>query len=70
MFSTKGSLMRRRTLVLTATMALLLAGCGVRGDLELPPSAATPGAATDGQATPQGATPVEDRPFILDGLLL
>jgi predicted small lipoprotein YifL len=62
--------MRRCTLVLTATMALLLAGCGVRGDLELPPSATTPEATADGQATPQGATPVEDRPFILDGLLL
>lgn len=57
--------MRLRTLVLTASMALLLAGCGVRGNLELPPSAATPEAAPGETATPE-----EDRPFILDGILL
>lgn len=67
--STKGSTMRLHILVLTATMALLVAGCGVRGDLELPPSA-TPEAASGDQASPQQAAPQEDPSFILDGLLL
>lgn len=62
--------MRLRTIVLTATMALLVAGCGVRGTLELPPSAAAPEAAPGETAAPQEPAPVEDRSFILDGLLL
>ncbi|MBO6675958.1 MAG: hypothetical protein JJ908_12870 [Rhizobiales bacterium] len=57
--------MRLCTLILTSLLALTVAGCGVRGPLE-PPSAAN---------APEGAeaiepAPVEDRPFILDGLLL
>lgn len=62
--------MRLRTLVMTASLALLLAGCGVRGSLELPPSATTPEAAPGEAAAPQAAAPVDDRSFILDGLLL
>jgi len=57
--------MRFAPLILTALLALGLAGCGVRGSLE-PPSAAN---APQTAETPEPA-PVEDRPFILDGLLL
>ena len=57
--------MRLPTLTLTLLLALTLAGCGVRGPLEPPSAANTP----EGQTAPDPA-PVEDRPFILDGLLL
>jgi predicted small lipoprotein YifL len=57
--------MRLRTFVLTTLLALAVAGCGVRGNLE-PPSAAD---APEGAPVDE-ATPVDDRPFILDGLLL
>lgn len=61
--------MRLRTILVPVLLALALAGCGVRGALELPPSAATPDAAPGEAAAPEAA-PQQDRPFILDGLLL
>jgi predicted small lipoprotein YifL len=68
-------MMALRTLVVLSLATLALAGCGVRGALEAPPSATAPvtpaGAATPaGASAPARATPVADRPFILDGLLL
>jgi predicted small lipoprotein YifL len=57
--------MRLRTLILTSLLALTVAGCGVRGPLE-PPSAAN---APEGAEVVEPA-PLDDRPFILDGLLL
>ena len=52
---------------------LALAGCGVRGPLEAPPSAkaAQEAAATadSGQGQPAGATSKPHKPFILDGLI-
>ncbi|MEM6382734.1 MAG: lipoprotein [Pseudomonadota bacterium] len=54
-----------RTALAPLLISLLLAGCGVRGSLE-PPSAR--------DASPAEAdvpvAPEDDRPFILDGLLL
>jgi predicted small lipoprotein YifL len=53
-----------------ALLAVVLAGCGVRGSLERPggDAAATP-AAKDGQSKDAPAEPKKHRPFILDGLL-
>lgn len=54
-------------------LAFALAGCGVRGPLEAPPSAkaANQAAATadSGQGKPEGAAPKEHKPFVLDGLI-
>ena len=57
--------MRLHTILVTVLLALSLAGCGVRGELE-PPSAVN---APEGEE-PTVVEPEEDRPFILDGLLL
>ncbi len=56
--------------ILVAT-ALIVAGCGVRGSLEAPPSpkADTTAQAESGQGKPQGAAPKPHRDFVLDGLL-
>jgi predicted small lipoprotein YifL len=58
------------TLVLAG---LVLAGCGVRGPLETPPSAKAENAAVasseSGQGKPEGAAPKAHKPFILDGLI-
>ena len=56
--------MRLTTLILSAILALSVAGCGVRGTLE-PPSAAW-----TVEGAPVAAPVEEDREFILDGLLL
>jgi predicted small lipoprotein YifL len=55
---------------LTITLAALmitasLSACGRRGPLEAPSAAANPPAAGEKAAEPQ----VEDKPFILDGLI-
>lgn len=57
--------MRLATLFVTTLLALSLVGCGVRGNLELPSAASVP----EGEE-PMMVEPEEDRPFILDGLLL
>ncbi len=57
--------MRLHTLLVTTLLALSLAGCGVRGELEPPSAASVP----EGEE-PAVVEPEEDRPFILDGLLL
>jgi len=51
--------------------ALAVAGCGVRGSLEAPPSpeADTTAQADSGQGKPAGAAPKPHRGFVLDGLL-
>jgi predicted small lipoprotein YifL len=51
--------------MLVATLAL--AGCGRKGPLEAPPSAAV--ATPDGEAAQQPAPAKPDRPFFLDPLL-
>ncbi len=56
--------------LLTVTLAALmmiasLSACGRRGPLEAPSAAANPPAAGEKAAEPQ----VEDKPFILDGLI-
>lgn len=48
-----------------AALVVGLSGCGRKGELERPGVSATP--VTDPAETRE--TPVEDRPFILDGLL-
>lgn len=58
-----------RITILSAMLALTLAGCGVKGPLEPPSAANAPEGAEDGAVAP-ATEPVEDRPFILDGLLL
>lgn len=56
--------MRLRPFVILVLSALVLAGCGVRGSLEAPPSAATP------EAAPAPMAQEDERSFILDGLLM
>jgi len=62
-----------RAFVLSILMAtaLAVAGCGVRGSLEAPPSAKadTTAQADSGQGKPAGAAPKPHREFVLDGLL-
>lgn len=52
---------------------LLLAGCGVRGSLELPPDqkaqSQTSASAESGQGKTEGTAPKPHKGFILDGLL-
>lgn len=52
-------------------LALFLAGCGVRGNLETPPDAlaSSTAQAQSGQGKPEGAAPKPHRDFWLDGLL-
>lgn len=56
-----------------AVLAFGLAGCGVRGSLELPPEAKAKQTQTaqadSGQGKPAGAAPKPHKPFLLDGLL-
>jgi predicted small lipoprotein YifL len=60
-----------RTAALLA--ALLLAGCGVRGNLEAPPEAKAAGATASPESAAAGentaAAPKPHKPFILDGLI-
>lgn len=54
-------------------LAASVAGCGVRGSLDLPPEAKAEQAQTaqadSGQGKPEGDAPKPHKPFILDGLL-
>jgi len=52
-------------------LALGLAGCGVRGNLETPHDAKAEATAQadSGQGKAEGAAPKPHRPFVLDGLL-
>ena len=52
-------------------LAVGLAGCGVRGNLETPhdPAAEATAQADSGQGKPAGAAPKPHRSFVLDGLL-
>lgn len=62
-----------RILALLIGAATGLAGCGVRGSLELPPEqkaqAQTSATADSGQGKSAGAAPKPHKGFILDGLL-
>jgi predicted small lipoprotein YifL len=66
-----GTVERVKLGIILATVALGLAGCGVRGSLELPPEAKqdSTAKADSGQGKPEGATPKPHKDFILDGLL-
>jgi predicted small lipoprotein YifL len=59
--------------VAIAASALLMAGCGVKGPLELPPEAkaqaSTTASADSGQGKSEAAAPKPHKGFILDGLL-
>lgn len=66
--------MLRTKIVLAVTLlAFGLAGCGVRGPLELPPEAKAAheakASADSGQGKPEGATKKPHQPFILDGVI-
>lgn len=56
---------------LVAFLAVILAGCGVRGSLEAPPEAKADktAAADSGQGKPEGAAAKPHKGFILDGLI-
>jgi predicted small lipoprotein YifL len=56
---------------LSAAMALVVAGCGVRGGLEAPPAAKDEATADaqSGQGKPEGTAEKPHKGFILDGLL-
>jgi predicted small lipoprotein YifL len=60
-------------MVATGLAALLLAGCGLKGPLELPPEAKaqsqTSASADSGQGKPEAAAPKPHKGFILDGLI-
>jgi predicted small lipoprotein YifL len=60
-----------RAVSVSSILALMLAGCGVRGGLDNPPEAqASPTAdAQSGQGKPEDAAPKPHKGFILDGLL-
>lgn len=66
-------LKRSKIVVVISLTAFALAGCGVRGPLEPPPSAkaenATTATAESGQGKPAGSTDKAHKPFILDGLI-
>ena len=53
------------TLLILCLAAASLSACGRRGPLDAPSAAANPPAAGEKAAEPQ----VEDKPFILDGLI-
>ena len=58
--------LRLKSLGLAILAAGLLAGCGVRGSLELPPEAKAEAAS---KAPTKTGEPPPHRPFVLDGLL-
>ena len=62
-----------RITALLAATAIAVAGCGVRGSLDLPPEAKAQQRATatadSGQGKPEDAAPRPHKDFILDGLL-
>jgi len=62
-----------RLVVCCSVLTLGLAGCGVRGSLELPPEAKAEQTQTaqaeSGQGKPAGTAPKPHKPFLLDGLL-
>ena len=62
-----------RAFLLAAIGATLVAGCGVRGSLELPPEAkaaeSRTATADSGQGKPAGAAPKPHKDFLLDGLI-
>jgi predicted small lipoprotein YifL len=62
-----------RALALAGVATSLLAACGVRGSLELPPEAkaaeSRTATAESGQGKPAGAAPKPHKPFLLDGLI-
>jgi predicted small lipoprotein YifL len=59
--------------VAIAAASLLLAGCGLKGPLELPPEAKaqnqTSASADSGQGKSEDAAPKPHKGFILDGLI-
>jgi predicted small lipoprotein YifL len=59
--------------VVWIAVAALLAGCGVRGALDMPPDPRGEPTATasadSGQGKPEGAAPKPHKGFILDGLI-
>lgn len=66
------STVRIGSIGLTFVLALIVAGCGVRGSLEYPKtgqSQTTTATADSGQGKAQGAAPKAHQGFILDGLL-
>jgi predicted small lipoprotein YifL len=52
-------------------LAAMLAGCGVRGNLDAPSAdkAEATAEASSGQGKPEGAAPKPHKGFVLDGLL-
>lgn len=62
-----------RLLLICTLLAAPLAGCGVRGSLDLPPEAKAEQSQTaqaeSGQGKPAGAAPKPHKPFILDSLI-
>lgn len=57
-----------RAVLAVCSLALVLAGCGVKGSLETP-RAETTAEAQSGQGKPEGAAPKPHKGFVLDGLL-
>ena len=59
--------------LIVSAAAILMAGCGVKGPLELPPDAKaqsqTSATADSGQGKSEAAAPKPHKGFILDGLL-
>ncbi|MEM6464114.1 MAG: lipoprotein [Pseudomonadota bacterium] len=55
-----------KTFTFFALIALIVAGCGRKGDLEVPPPRPSVDAPADAKADEE---PEEDRPFFLDRLI-
>lgn len=58
-----------RAAMAASALALMLAGCGVRGGLETPREAQATADAQSGEGKPEGAGPKPHKGFVLDGLL-
>jgi len=60
-----------KNIALAALLALVMAGCGVRGSLEAPEAAKNDATAdaSSGQGKPEGDAPKPHKDFILDWLL-
>jgi predicted small lipoprotein YifL len=62
-----------RAIALALAATSLVAGCGVRGSLDLPPEAkaaeSRTATADSGQGKPAGAAPKPHKDFLLDGLI-
>ncbi|MEZ5818472.1 MAG: hypothetical protein R3D44_15445 [Hyphomicrobiaceae bacterium] len=66
---TKATGKRLGALVIMASVAGMVGGCGVRGSLENPAKASSTASADSGQGKKESEAPKPHKDFILDGLI-